>query len=296
MLTVSVIIVNWNTREFINDCIFSIPKGAGDITYEVIVVDNASSDGSADYIEKNLHGVKLIRNSVNTGFACACNKGASSAKGRYLFFLNPDTMLEKDSMKILTEFAEGQKWLGAAGPQLAGRGGKIQNSARRFPRLGDILIRDTIIGKIAAFGGKNRLVNRLPKERPSSVEQISGAAFFIRRDLWRDIGGMDERFFMFYEEVDLCRRLKDLGYSVYYLPSARIIHKGGGSRKKDNSRVFCYSVKSMFLYLKKYEPAKRLFLFKMIFKPLFLMRLVTEINNKAKREYLKRCLKEFISL
>lgn len=294
MLTVSIVIVNWNTKDLLSDCILSIPEALANIPHEVIVVDNASGDGSRGFIEKRFPNIKLINNSVNKGFASACNQGALNACGRYIFFLNPDTTLEKDSLKKLIEFSEKQSWLGAAGPQLTGREGKIQNSVRRFPRPSDILIRDTVLKRIIPFGKKDKLANSLPKDIPSSVEQVSGAAFLIRRDLFRDIGGMDERFFMFYEEVDLCRRLKDLNYKNYYLPSARIIHKGGGSRKKDRSNVFYYSQKSMFRYLKKYEPPKRLFWFKVLYKPLFLFEILLGAGNQAKRDFLKKWLIDFI--
>lgn len=255
MVEVSIVIVNWNSKEFIENCLLSIPEG----DYEVIVVDNGSDDGSADFIEKRFPHTKLIRNSTNRGFAVACNQGASIARGEYIFFLNPDTILQKDSLKKLVEFARSQARLGAVGPRLMGQDGEIQNSVRRFPTMRGVFI-----------GRKERLVQKLSSERPFSVDQISGAAFLIKRDLWRDVGGMDERFFMFYEEVDLCRRLKDLGYNIYYLPAARITHLGGGSRHKDREVVANYYLKSMFLYFKKYESPRRFFWFRLLYRPLFL--------------------------
>lgn len=247
----SIIIVNWNSKEFLKGCLSSIP---GDTSHEVIIVDNASSDGSCDFIEKNFPDVRLIRNNMNKGFAAGCNQGAGIARGRYLFFLNPDTIMEKDSIKKLIDFAETKEWLGAVGPRLIGRDGRAQNSVRRFPTISRALM-----------GRKERLVKQLSDKEPSSVEQVSGAAFLIKKDLWRDVGGMDERFFMFYEEVDLCRRLKDLGYNIYYLPAARIIHLGGGSRHKDSEAVKRYSRKSMILYFQKYESPKKLFWLRLLY-------------------------------
>jgi len=294
MNTVSIIIVNWNTKEMLQDCIKSIPIGAGNISYQIIVVDNASGDGSAEVIGKNFPEIILIKNNKNKGFAYACNQGAAAAKNTYLFFLNPDTLLEKDCLQNLVSFSDKQSWMGAVGPQLIGRDGKIQNSVRYFPRIRDILIRDTFLKKIIPVSKKKKFLVRISQKEPSSVEQISGAAFLIRRDLWKDIGGMDERFFMFYEEVDLCKRLKDLGYGIYYLPSARIVHRGGGSRKQDRSAVFYYSVKSMFAYLHKYESSVKMFWFNLIYKPLFVLSLLTASKNKEKRDFLKKCLIEFI--
>jgi GT2 family glycosyltransferase len=294
MHTVSIIIVNWNTKELLQDCIKSVPDGAGNISFKIIVVDNASSDGSAKTVEEKFPDVVLIKNNDNKGFAYACNQGATVATGTYLFFLNPDTLLEKGCLQNLVEFADKQAWMGAVGPQLIGRDGKIQNSVRSFPRPRDVLIRDTFLKKIIPVSKKKKFLVKLSQKEASSVEQVSGAAFLIRRDLWKDIGGMDERFFMFYEEVDLCKRLKDLGYGIYYLPSARIVHRGGGSRRQDRSAVFYYSIKSMFAYLHKYESPGKMFWFNLIYKPLFLLSLLTAVKNKEKRDFLKKCLIEFI--
>lgn len=294
MLEVSIVIVNWNSRGFLKDCLQSIREGVNGISHEVIIVDNASGDGSSSFVEENFPGVKLIKNSRNTGFATACNQGAASSRGKYLFFLNPDTIIQGDSIKRLIGFVQTQPWLGAVGPRLISRDGRVQNSVRRFPGLMDILLKDTVLKRLLPLVGKDRLVHRLSDRMPSNVDQISGAAFLMKKDLWVNIGGMDQRFFMFYEEVDLCRRLKGLGFGIFYLPTARIIHLGGGSRHKDRSTVFYHSVKSMFLYLQKYESPARLFWFKFIYKPLFLIELLVGINNRAKRDFIKRCLVDFI--
>ena len=294
MLMVSVIIVNWNTGDLLGDCLSSIPAGMGDLPFEVIVVDNASGDGSAALIKRDFGGVSLIVNTQNKGFARACNQGAAAARGEYLFFLNPDTILHSGSVKKLIEFARTCSWLGAVGPQLIGRRGKIQNSVRKLPRMKDFLIKDTMIKLIFPGGRKNRIVFTLPAARPSRVEQISGAAFLIPKALWHKFGAMDERFFMFYEEVDLCRRIRDMGYEIYYLPTAKVVHTGGGGRHQDRGRAFFHSVKSMFLYLEKYEPAPKLFCFQIIYKPLFLLQLLFQVRDKAKRDFIKKWLVEFI--
>ena len=294
MLTVSVIIVNWNTGDLLKDCLSSIPAGMEDLPFEVIVVDNASQDGSAALVKENFHTVRLLMNTENKGFAHACNQGAELAGGEYLFFLNPDTILQAGSVKRLVEFAPTCSWLGAVGPRLIGRRGKIQNSVRNLPRMKDILVRDTMIKLISPSKGKARLVSSLPSDRPSRVEQVSGAAFLIPRFLWQKLGAMDERFFTFYEEVDLCRRIRDMGYEIYYLPIAEVIHTGGGGRHQDRARTFFHSVNSMLLYLKKYEPAYKLFCFKLIYKPLFLVQILFQVNDKAKRDFIKKWLIEFV--
>jgi len=296
MIIVSVVIVNWNTKDLLKGCLDSIPDGAGGLHFEIVVVDNASDDGSAEFVEKNYAKVSLIKNVVNRGFAYACNQGADIARGKYIFLLNPDTILEKDTIRKMVEFLDSTEWVGVVGPQLIGRDGKIQNSVRRFPRLWDMLIRDTILKRILFFGKKGRITRTLSKDLPSSVDQVSGAAMLLRRDIWRDINGMDQRFFMFYEEVDLCKRLVDFGFKILYLPTARIIHLGGGSRRQDRSAVQLYSVRSMFQYFSKYELQRKMWWFRKIYKPLFTMELLLQIGVKEKREFLKKWLKEFMSL
>lgn len=292
MTAISIIIVNWNTKEFLKDCLDSIPEACSDNQYEVIIADNASSDDSSGFIKGRYTGIKLIENRENIGFAKACNQAAKMAVGRYLFFLNPDTILQKDSISKLLKFIENESRAGIAGPQLLKKNGGIENSVRKFPLMKDALVRDTILDKIIPQFKKPRLAQTLPLQKASAVDQVSGAALLIRGELWKKLDGMDERFFMFYEEVDLCRRIKEMGFSVFYLPAAKIIHLGGGSRHKDRGLVFYHSIKSKFLYFEKYYPGYMVLLFKCVYKPLFLLRTVLGL----KKDFVKRYLLKFLFL
>lgn len=304
MIKISIIIVNWNTREFLKNCIESVPDACNGYDYEVIVVDNSSYDGSTEFIRTSYPDINLLANDTNLGFATACNQAAKVATGKYLFLLNPDTVLKKDAIKELVDFIENQSWVGAVGPQLLDGPGKITNSVRKFPTMTQALIRDTIIGKFIPWVKITRLIQILPMDKPSVVDNVSGGALLIKKELWKELGGMDERFFMFYEDVDLCKRIKEMGYNVFYLPAIKVIHLGGGSRHQDRSSAFYYSIKSRFLYFQKNYSRLTLILFKCIYKPLFVidlgMDLISKFPNstkyKVKKDFLKRWLWEFLFL
>lgn len=304
MIAVSIIIVNWNTKEFLEDCLDSIPKACRDIPFETIIVDNASVDGSTEFIKAKHRNVKLLENLSNLGFAKACNQAAKVASGKYFFLLNPDTILYKDAVSGLVEFIKKKSWAGAVGPQLLNRDGKIENSVRRFPTIKQILIRDTVLGKIIPWVKISRLTKILPMNRASRVDHVSGGALLTKKEIWRELDGMDTRFFMFYEDVDLCRRIGEMGYNVFYLPTVKVIHVGGGSRHQDRSSAFYYSIKSKFLYCEKYYPKLVVILFKYIYKPLFLIelglellsKLPTDMRYRVKRDFFKKYLIEILSL
>lgn len=294
MITVSIIVVNWNTKDFLPACLDSIPIGCGNVSYEIIIVDNASADGSSEFIKEKYPGIKLIENRINKGFAKACNQAGRLACGKYLFLLNPDTVLHKNSISGLIGFIEKQSWAGAVGPQLLDGKGKITNSARRFPTMKRVLIRDTVLGKLMPWVKLGRLIHIIPLDKPVIVDHVSGGALLTKRELWKELGGMDERFFMFYEDVDLCRCIKEMGYNIFYLPNVKVTHLGGGSRHQDRSSASYYSIKSRFLYFEKYYPKLTMVLFKCIYKPLFLIELGIDLIFKPPTSARHRMLKDFI--
>ena len=302
MIAISIVIVNWNTKHFLKGCLDSIPASCGELSYEVVVVDNASTDGSVEFLQTKYPGVELIKNTTNKGYAKACNQGADKVSGKYIFILNPDTVLSDNCISKLYDFSEKESWVGIVGPQLLGRNGKVQNSVRRFPTLGRMLIKDTIIGFLWPWGRKERLVWKLPLDKPSSIEQVSGAAFLIKREIWNGMGGMDNEFFMFYEEVDLCRRVKETGYNIFYFPEAKISHLGGGSRHQVPTAVFYYSLRSMFIYFDKCRSKKAMILFRLIYKPLFITKFMINfifLSSKkkgfeVKKDFFKTKLWDFL--
>jgi len=277
IITVSIIIVNWNTRELINNCIKSILDFCKGVTYEIIIVDNASSDGSSSFIKREYPGIKLLENSVNLGFAKACNQAVKISSGRYIFLLNPDTFLNRGVISGLINFMDKLDWAGIAGPQIIDRKGNITDSVRKFPTMWRTLLKKTILGKLFPWARVTKLIKVISMDRVSIVDNVSGGALLIKREIWDALDGMDERFFMFYEDVDICRRVKNMGYNVYYVPSIKLMHIGGGSRRKARSLAFYYSLESRIIYFEKFYPKPAVLLFKYAYKPLFLMRVARDL-------------------
>jgi len=297
MIMVSVIIVTWNSKDFLIKCLNSISEGCANLAYEIIVVDNASVDNTTNFIRENYSEVKIIENDTNLGFAAACNQAAQISSGKYLFLLNPDTILSRNSVADLIHFIENKSWVGAVGPQLLDNPGQITNSVRWFPAMLQSLVKDTVLGKILFWVKPGRLMHLLPMDKASSVDHVSGGAMLIKKEVWKELNGMDERFFMFYEDVDLCKRIINLGYNIYYLPTVQIIHVGGGSRHQDRSSAFFYSIRSKFLYFEKYYP-KFSIIFKSIYKPMFLLDLgfdlILKFPNKTKYNQKKEFFKKYV--
>ncbi len=241
-MKLSIVIVNWNVRELLRKCLKSIEKYSFD-TSEIIVVDNASNDGSADMVRENFSEVNYIKNTENRGFAAACNQGIKVAQGTYILFLNPDTQLQEESLAILTAFLDAHPNAGVVAPQLINTDGSIQPSVRKFP---------TIVSALRSFF-------HLPQRKDESfsetteVEQPMGACLLVRRSVLETVGFFDEQFFLWFEEVDLCKRIYSAGYTLFYLPTAKVTHVGGTSFKQkktgEKQKIF-YT--SFTYYLKKH--------------------------------------------
>ncbi len=231
----SVLIVTYNAQAFIGDCLQSVRQAGERLqattgeTWEAIVVDNASTDATVSVMQQ-FSWAKLIVNPKNRGFAAGVNRAAQEAKGEWLLLLNPDTQLDKDAFVAFYRFVGSEKFapLGVVGFQLFHPNGSLQPSGRRFPRLWEFLF--------AVLGGHRWMERRWLTERdfslPQEVDEVSGAALAVRREAFEQVGGMDEGFFLFFEELDLCRRLKAAGWRVVYFPDAKVRHRWGASVKQ----------------------------------------------------------------
>ena len=254
--SLSIIIVNWNAGQQLSDCISSIccvMKSSFTLA-EVVVVDNGSTDDSLVGIEQLGVSVCAIRNNENRGFAAACNQGAPKASADYLLFLNPDTRLFEDSLTRSIDFMQqpSNSGIGICGIRLMDEDGNASTSAARFPTL------RVMAGKIL---GLTKIFPRLFPAHlmPSSelresgfVDQVIGAFFLIRKNVFDQCGGFDERFFVYFEEVDLSWRAKQLGYSSYFLSDASAFHKGGGCSERVKAARLFYSLRSRILYAQKH--------------------------------------------
>jgi N-acetylglucosaminyl-diphospho-decaprenol L-rhamnosyltransferase len=246
----SVVTVNYKSWPYTSRCIDSL-YGTGYEDFEVVVVDN---DREAP--PEIPHPVRLIRNPQNLGFARACNQGAYVARGETVLFINPDTLVEGDFFEGLEGFLDENPEAGVAGPRIVGADGEIQLTARKeLSFLSGFLGRTSLLTRLFP---KNPLVKRLfpAAEKltgPTAVDWIAGTCMAVRRRTLEEIGGMDERFFMYFEDTDLCRRAREAGWLVYYLPHVEVFHHSGAS-SGNRSKAIWNLHKSAFLYHRKYGP------------------------------------------
>ncbi|HKD68681.1 MAG TPA: glycosyltransferase family 2 protein [Candidatus Binataceae bacterium] len=260
---VSVVIVSFNTRDLLRECIGTLYRQADGVSLETIVVDNASRDSSAEMIDAEFPEIKLIRSDINLGFAAANNRGFAVARGRYVVLLNSDAFPETDALRRSVEKMDRAPRVGLAGARLIGRDGSWQPSARTFPSvLNDFLALSGLAAKYAHsrfFGRFDR--TWADQQQPAQVDWVPGAYSIIRRDLLEQIGYFDERFFLYYEEVDLCRRVKAAGYQVWYWPDVVVVHLGGESSKtvtrlsmsSSGRQLTLWRMRAGYLYYRKHH-------------------------------------------
>jgi N-acetylglucosaminyl-diphospho-decaprenol L-rhamnosyltransferase len=231
MVDCSIIIVSWNVRDYLRNCLASIPKTTGSYTVEIIVVDNGSHDGSAEMVQREFPAVTVLSQS-NRGFARANNAGISKAKGRYIFILNPDTEVKGDALATLIRYMDEHTDRALVAPQVVNSDGSFQEgSVRRDPTLASQII---ILLKLQHAIAKNQILQHyyatdFKPETEQQIEQAMGAALFIRKSVLDKVGAFDEGFFLWFEEVDLCKRFRNAGEQIWYVPQARIMHHGGMS-------------------------------------------------------------------
>lgn len=246
-IDVSIIIVNYNTAELLKDCINSIHEKTKDIIYEIIVVDNDSTDNSVEIVKKKFPNVKLIESDKNLGFGRANNLGAGHAKGKYLFLLNTDTLLINNSIKILFDFFEAYPKTGVAGGNLYHKNLKPNFSyAKNFPSLWNIFLYRSQIKKL--YTNKRDIFNHTGKAK--KVAFIIGADFFIKRELFNQLHGFDPDFFMYVEDCELSYRIHKLGYDSISVPESKIVHLQGRSSNTDQKLRM--EIKNYILYFKKH--------------------------------------------
>lgn len=259
----SIIIVSFNTRDLLRDCLRTVKETCSGLSYEIIVVDNASRDGSAAMVEQEFPEVRLIHSPINLGFAAANNRGFEIAQGRYFILLNSDAFLKPGALKTAIQHMDESPLVGLAGGRLVGRDGDWQPSARMFPSIiNDFL---SISGLSARFP-KSRLFGRVDRtwadeNQSTEVDWVPGAFSIISRDVLAEIGFFDERFFLYYEEVDLCKRMKQAGYKIWYWPDIEVVHLGGESSKtvkhltmsKSGAQLTLWRMRSALLYYRKHH-------------------------------------------
>ena len=228
MAILSIIIVNYNVKYFLKQCLQSVFDACENISAEVIVVDNNSQDLSCEMVEKFFPKVKLIANKKNTGFSTANNQGVAIAKGKYVLILNPDTVVAEDTFEKILAFAITKNNLGALGVKLIdGTGRFLPESKRGIPTP------KTSINKIIGITNKKYYANHLQENENGKIEILVGAFMFMKRSIYNEVNGFDEDYFMYGEDIDLSYKILKKGYKNYYLSDTKIIHYKGESTKKD---------------------------------------------------------------
>lgn len=254
-MDLSIIIVNYNVKEFLLNLLHSIEKASSNIDKEIIVVDNASDDGSVEAIKEKFPTVKLVENKNNIGFGSANNQGLKIAQGKYILFINPDCIVSEDTFDKMISFFEGNVNCGLAGCKILNSDGSLQLACRRsFPGPWTSFTKVTGLSNLfpnsRIFARYN--LNYLDENRTYEVDGVSGSFMMIKRETYEKVGGFDEQFFMYGEDLDLCYRVQKAGFKVFYVPDTQIIHYKGESTKRSNLDETKLFYDAMHKFVKKH--------------------------------------------
>ena len=253
-MDLSIVIVNFNVKFFLEQALYSVLKASSTLTIEIIVVDNNSTDGSREYLSPKFPEVNFIWNNSNTGFATSCNLGLQIAKGEFVLFLNPDTIIPEDCFTKCIDYIKSKHDCGALGVKMIdGSGSFLKESKRGFPGASASFFR---LSGLTFLFPKSKIISayyagHLSKDESHEIDIIAGAFFMTRKEILDKVGGFDPQFFMYGEDIDLSYRIKLAGYKNYYFSQTSIIHFKGESTKKGNSynKIF---YKAMHLFVNKH--------------------------------------------
>lgn len=256
----SIIIVSWNVKNLLRACLRSVHRGlesgrGKQLLSQVIVVDNSSNDGSVEMVKTEFPEVHLIANEENLGFTRGNNQGIAHSDGRYVLLLNPDTEVVGDALGEMVAYMEAHPRVGALGPQLLDPDGQVQSSRRRFPDLRTAYMEST---PLQQWFPNSHVVRRYyvldsPDDLVQEVDWVVGACLLMRRGALDEVGPLDERFFMYSEELDWCYRVKEAGWQVIYLPAAQVRHHAGKSSEQVLPVRHVQFQRSKVLFFKKHH-------------------------------------------
>jgi GT2 family glycosyltransferase len=251
----SVIVVNWNTRVILQDCLYSIYKQAGSVNYEVVVVDNGSTDGSVEMVKEKFSQVRIIENSQNLGFARANNVGIRVATGRYICLINSDVTLLDDCIGRLTAFMDNHPNVGMAGPKILNCDGTVQHSCRHFPSIWNTFCQAVGLNRIFP---KSELfsywiMDYWDHSSTRKVDALSGCFWMIRREAMDKVGLLDENFFIYGEDLDWSRRFHNVGWDTVFYPEAQAMHLGAASSANAPVKFYIELQKADLQYWKKHH-------------------------------------------
>jgi len=249
----SIIIVNWNVRDLLRECLRSIEAGKGDLSLEIIVVDSASSDDSVAMVRSEFPSVRLIPCIENVGFPRGNNIGLREAGGDYLLLLNPDTVVVDGALALLVSYLQVNPDVGAVGPQLLNPDGSVQSSRRRFPTAATGFFESTWLEGMAPGVLRRYYALDLPDDATADVDWLTGACIMVPRSTYEAVGGMDEGYFMYSEELDWCRRIKESRRRVVYYPAAQVLHHVGKSSEQAITARHINFNRAKLRYFRKYH-------------------------------------------
>ncbi len=243
-----IVIVSYKSKGHLKRCLLSLQEDPPKIAHQVVVVDNASGDGTTSLVRDNFPQVLLLEEKKNLGFAKGCNRVLQFPPPQYILFLNPDVTVEEGAIDLMISLLEKREEIGIAGGGLWGVNQKLQPTYREFPTYGNLFAT-----KRNPLG---RLLGKAPqaKEEEKEVDSVAGAFMMIRGELFHQLGGFDERFFMYVEDVDLCYRAKRTGKKVFYFPQARAWHLWGGSTELCRKRMKVEHHRSLYRFFEKHYP------------------------------------------
>lgn len=282
MVDLSILIVNWNTRDLLADCLRSIAdcrfkiqdsqSSIVNLQSEIIVVDNASTDGSAAMVRERFPWVKLIENAENVGFARANNQGIEQAMGRCVLLLNPDTVAHPGALEALVAFMDAHSAAGACGARLLNADGSLQHACHPMLTPGREFWRLIFLDRLwprAAYP-----IDRWDTVTPRRVEVIKGACLLLRREALDEVGLLDESYFMYTEEVDLCYRLTQAGWELWYVPAAVVTHYGERSSRQVKEAMYLQLYRSKVQFYRKFGGESRARQAKLLFSLAYAPRVV----------------------
>jgi GT2 family glycosyltransferase len=270
-MLLSIIIVNWNTRQHVMDCLASIIANPPAFPFEVLVFDNASVDGSVEAVAAEYPQVHLIASPENLGFARANNRAASDAQGQFLLLLNPDTVVSSDALDTLVQYLVSQPKVAAVGPRLVHLDGSTQQSIERLPTLYRELWRLLHLDIVYPVSTYSRVA--FASRRPQRVDVLAGACLLLRREAIISTGLLDEEYFIYSEEIDLCDRLHEKGWELHWVPEVVVCHLGGQSTRQVADEMFIELYRSKVKFFRKRRGLLSAWLYKLVLLQAALVRI-----------------------
>ena len=287
---VSIVIVSWNTKDILRNCLRSVFENTSGVSFEVIVVDNASTDASAEMVTEEFSDVILVANTNNRGFAAGNNQGMKIARGRYVLLLNSDTIILDRAIEKMVAFTDSKPKAAVAGCRVLNPDMTLQPTCFMYPSILNMTLSCSYLYKIfpkSHFFGRERM-SWWDRNDTRQVDVVTGCFMLVRRSAIDQIGLMDERFLMYAEETDWCYRFSKAGWEIYYTPSARIIHLGGQSSRQVRSQMLTEVVVSVLKFMEKHHGWLRYHLACLVFFIYFLVRVpvlaVIALSHRQRRQ------------